>query len=103
MKNLVVRSAALLLIGAAVFGIGQVFGLFPSLAALPKARPDETPEAVKALIDALKDKDADVRKNAVVALGRIGLQAKDAIPALTGVLKDESVDVRGAAVLTLGR
>src|SRR5205807_6150971 len=63
----------------------------------------ETPPAVKALIEALKDKDADVRKNTAVALGRIGKEAKDAVPALSAALKDSETDVRGAAALALGR
>src|SRR5205085_2215319 len=60
-------------------------------------KSQETPAAVKALAEALKDKDADVRKNAAVSLGRIGKEAKGAVPALAAVLKDGETDVRGAA------
>src|SRR5579862_612522 len=59
--------------------------------------------AVQALADALKDKDADVRKNAAVSLGRIGKEARGAVPALTAALKDDDVNVRGASATALGR
>src|SRR5262245_42678928 len=78
-----------------------VWGLAAALgAAQPRARADtdaDTIAAVKGLIDALKDKDAAVRKSAVKSLGRIGPAAKEAVPALIQALKDEEVDVRGAA------
>ena len=61
-----------------------------------------SPEAIKGLREALKDKDAEVRKSAVLALGRIGKDASAAVPELTDSLKDSDVDVRGAAALALG-
>ncbi len=66
-------------------------------------KPSDASAAVKALCEALKDKDADVRKNAAVSLGRIGKDAKEAVPALAEALKDTDTDVRGAAALALGR
>src|SRR5262245_33923029 len=60
-------------------------------AAFDDVKEPETPPAVKALIDTLKDKDAEVRKTAVVALGRIGKDARAAVPALTATLKDSDV------------
>src|SRR6266436_293168 len=63
----------------------------------------EPPAAVKALAEALQDKDAEVRKNAAQSLGRIGKEAKFAVKALTEALKDTDLDVRGASALALGR
>ncbi len=71
------------------------------------ARADDADTAilpgVQALADALKDKDADVRKNAALSLGRYGDKAVPAVPALIEALKDGAVDVRGAAAVALGR
>ncbi|GAX41682.1 hypothetical protein NIES4075_26790 [Tolypothrix sp. NIES-4075] len=56
----------------------------------------ETASAVPALIQALKnDKEADVRKDAAEALGRIGEKAASAVPALIQALKnDKEANVR---------
>ena len=56
-----------------------------------------------ALIIALRDEDASMRKKAADALGELGSAAKDAIPALTKVLKDEDKDVRDAAQTALAK
>src|SRR5205823_4970106 len=64
---------------------------------------DDDSEAVKALIDALKDQDPEVRKNSALSLGRIGKDAKSAVQALVKTLKDSDVDVRGASAVALGR
>ena len=45
-------------------------------------RKGNAAQIVPALIDALKDKDGDVRRSAALGLGSFGEQAKDAIPAL---------------------
>ena len=58
------------------------------------------PAAVPALIDALKDKDLGVRRNAAWALGR--MKDPQAVPALIKALKDESSYVRRAAAVALG-
>jgi len=71
------------------------------LTAHADAAPEEPPAAVKGLMEALKDKDAEVRKNAAISLGRIGKEAKDAVPALAAALKDSDTDVRGATALAL--
>ena len=67
-----------------------MFGDTPTVRA---AEPD-APEAVKALAEALKDRDVDVRKNAALSLGRIGKDAKSAVPALIA-------NFRGSAALPL--
>src|SRR6266436_5666678 len=51
----------------------------------------EPPAAVKALAEALKDTDAEVRKNAAQSLGRIGRDARSAVPALAAALKDNDI------------
>ena len=47
------------------------------------------PDAVPALIEALKDKDKEVHRLAVYALGQIGPAAKDAVPALKALSETE--------------
>ncbi|MEZ2236475.1 HEAT repeat domain-containing protein, partial [Microcoleus sp.] len=47
--------------------------------------------------------DADVRKSAASALGRIGAEAKTAVPQLIPLLKDSDADVRSSAADALGR
>ena len=54
--------------------------------------------AVPALIDALADEDASVRRNAAWALGRMGEPAKAAAPILIEMLTDEDASVRARAV-----
>ncbi len=48
---------------------------------LPQRKGDAA-QIVPALIEALKDKEGDVRRSAALGLGSFGEQAKDAIPAL---------------------
>ncbi len=59
--------------------------------------------AVPALIRALDDGDARVRRAVVEALGQIGPAAKTAIPALTRALSDDDPEVRVKARHTLER
>jgi HEAT repeat protein len=64
----------------------------------------ETRDAVKPLIEvAKKDRDANVRKAAVTALGKIDPDPKQAVPALTAALKDKTAAVRLAAANALAR
>jgi hypothetical protein len=61
--------------------------------------------AVPALIDALKDQDAEVRTKAAYALGEIGLGHRcgaAGVPALINALKDQDAEVRGCAAEALG-
>jgi HEAT repeat protein len=51
----------------------------------------------------LKSKDADVRFDAAIALGRMGPKGKAAIPGLVAALKDKDEDVRYAVCIALGR
>jgi HEAT repeat protein len=57
---------------------------------------------VKPLIDLVKDKKkpSEVRRKAVVSLGKIGPEASDAVPALIAALKER--DIQAEAVQSLG-
>lgn len=57
--------------------------------------------AVSALLEALKDEDEGVRRNAPWGLGIIG--GSRAVPALQAAAKDRSSDVRDAATYALQR
>ena len=57
--------------------------------------------AVHGLIDALKDSDATVRRQAVTSLGQIG--DREAVPALIAVAADQDVEIRRRAVRALGQ
>jgi len=61
-----------------------------------------TEPAVPALIEALRDPDAGVRKAAATAVGKIDPDVKVAVPALTDALKDKAPPVRQAAAGALG-
>ncbi len=64
---------------------------------LPHRREDAA-KVVPALIEALKDRDADIRVSAALGLGSFGEQAKDAIPALQEAQKNgHDARVREAA------
>jgi HEAT repeat protein len=60
------------------------------------------PELTKALVEALKDKDARVRVHAVQALWRIDRQVPVVVPLLRDAVKDRVALVRLTAVETLG-
>ena len=60
-------------------------------------RKGEAAQVVPALIESLKDKEADVRWSAAIGLGQFGEQARDAIPALQAALSDHDARVREAA------
>src|SRR5262249_1432168 len=96
-----------LLLGCALGGITWLIDGRSARAAQPENENENkdanSPKAVQALIETLKDKDVEVRKNAVLALGRIGKGGKAAVSALRNALEDDDVDVRGAAALALGR
>jgi HEAT repeat protein len=52
-------------------------------------------------LEALKDKNPQVRQRAVEALGNVGKADPAAIPALIGALQDPNPSVRGKAALAL--
>ena len=54
-----------------------------------------------ALMELVKDKDANVRQAAASVLGSIGIEAKAAVPTLTDLLHDNDVQVRQAAAFAL--
>jgi len=59
--------------------------------------------AVPALIKALSDSDAGVRRAAALALEPLGQHARKAVPALSRRLEDEDASVRRAVALALGK
>jgi HEAT repeat protein len=66
-------------------------------------RQGDAAKVVPALIEALKDKDHDVRWSAAIGLGYFGDKARDAIPALQEALHDKDARVREAAGVALKR
>ena len=69
---------------------------------LPERKGDAA-QVVPALIEALKDKDGDIRWSAAIGLGYFGEQANDAIPALQAAQRDHDARVREAAGVALSR
>jgi HEAT repeat protein len=69
---------------------------------LPQRRGDAA-KVVPALIDALKDKESDIRWSAAIGLGYFGEKAKDAIPGLQAAQQDPDARVREAAGVALTR
>jgi len=69
---------------------------------LPERKRDAA-QVIPALIEALKDRDGDVRRSAAIGLGSFGEQARDAIPALQAALGDRDARVRGSAATALTR
>ena len=59
-------------------------------------RTGEAAQVVPALIEALKDKEGDIRRSAALGLGSFGEQARDAIPALKAAQRDRDARVREA-------
>ncbi len=77
-----------------------------SATALSEMVDSATPEAVPALLEALKDsrnKDEFLQRQIIHALGSIGAQAHEAVPTLTELMHDSNVDVRSAASLALSQ
>src|SRR6516165_6629125 len=69
---------------------------------LPERRGDAA-KIIPALIEALKDKEGDIRRSAALGLGSFGEQARDAIPALQAAQRDRDARVREAARVALTR
>ena len=61
-----------------------------------------TEAAAASLVEALADKDSEVRRAAADALGRIGPAPQSVLPALLRISGDESEWVRGASVSAIG-
>jgi|SRR5579859_2674301 len=61
------------------------------------ARPAESSRIVPALVEALRDENPYVRRDAAVMLGKFGPAAKEAIPALNVTVKDTERNVHHAA------
>ena len=58
-------------------------------------------QKVERLIRQLQDRDPNVRGNAAITLGNMGVGTKDAVPALIQVLQDENEDVRWNVIKAL--
>src|SRR5262249_7746171 len=58
--------------------------------------------AVPALVDAMRDDNAQVRRTVTAALGEIGPAARTAVPALVTALRDRCPAVRRRAAVALG-
>jgi HEAT repeat protein len=69
---------------------------------LPQRKGDAA-RIVPALIEAVKDKDGDIRWSAAIGLGYFGEQARDAIPSLQAAQRDRDARVREAAGVALSR
>ena len=67
---------------------------------LPERRADAA-QVVPALIEALNDKEPDIRRGAAFGLGTFGDQGKEAVPALVARLSDKDTGVRKAAGTSL--
>jgi HEAT repeat protein len=63
----------------------------------------EADRVVPALVEALKDKEPDVRWSAAIKLGTFGDRAREALPALEAVLNDHDARVREAAGKAMSR
>lgn len=61
------------------------------------------PEAISALVQALRDVDPQVRIQAALALARMGPDASPAVPALMEALSDRDEAVRRSAARALGQ
>jgi HEAT repeat protein len=59
------------------------------------------PDVVPDLAECLKDTDADIRREAASALGRVGSDAMKAVPALAIALNDREAMVRRQAAIAL--
>jgi HEAT repeat protein len=69
----------------------------PSTAAIGVLADLDGPRAVAALAALVSHRDAEVREEAVTALGHVASKPAEAVPALVGALSDESEDVRDQA------
>jgi HEAT repeat protein len=70
---------------------------------LLQKRTGDAATVVPALIEALKDKEGDIRWSAAIGLGYFGEQARDAIPALQEAQRDRDARVREGATVALSR
>jgi HEAT repeat protein len=66
-------------------------------------RKGDASKVVPALIESLKDTQADIRWSAAIGLGYFGAEAEDAIPALEGAQRDNDARVREAARVAISR
>lgn len=63
----------------------------------------EAKESAPAIVELLKDEDAETRKVALNALAQLGGEAKKVVPKLTEMLDDDNGDVRRSAITCLSK
>jgi HEAT repeat protein len=66
-------------------------------------RKEEAALVIPALIEALKDREPDIRLSAAIGLGTFGDQARDGISSLQAMQRDADARVRRAAGIALSR
>ena len=66
-------------------------------------RTGDAPKVVPALIESLKDVQADIRWSAAIGLGYFGAKASPALPALEAAQRDNDARVRNAARVAISR
>jgi HEAT repeat protein len=66
-------------------------------------RQEDAPRVVPALIESLKDVQADIRWSAAIGLGYFGAEAETALPALEEAERDTDARVREAARVAISR
>jgi HEAT repeat protein len=74
-----------------------------SVASLLGKIGQNSPQAVTALINALRDTSSGVRSAAATSLGEIGQDSPQAVTALINALQDDDINVRTAAARSLGQ
>jgi HEAT repeat protein len=80
---------------------GQRRDAIRALGEIGKREPSASLKIVPALVEALKDSEADVRRAAPAGLAKMGPNAKGAVPSLKEALSDSDKDVRSAALQAL--
>jgi hypothetical protein len=83
-----------------VFGTVYYFSSRPTLYKESALTEGKVPPTVQALIEQLKDPDADVRRAAATSLGKMGANAKGAVPALIQRVADDVWGTQGNSVNT---
>src|SRR5262249_42349152 len=70
--------------------------------ALGRLQPEEPPE-LATLLEAVKDRDADLRAATAVELAEFGSRARSALPVLVKALRDRDTVMRRSAAFAVGK